>query len=170
MTLQEYVKIASAIYARKPCFVLVYGLGKDSELYIRMNEGGVTVFVETDMKWIMYTKDRLPHANIVHHTFPTTVKQSVENECTSTYVRPAYIDFHPWDVIIVDAPFGWKDEFMGREFPIREAAERLASSSTKVDVFVHDVDRQLETMACDKFFPLPPVEAYDRTRHYTNTV
>lgn len=168
MSLEEYIRIASVILSRKPCYILVYGLGKDSEMYIRLNEGGVTVFVETDIQWILYIKSQLPHANIVHHTFPTTVKMSLENECTSTYVRPAYIDFHPWDIIIVDAPFGGKDEGMGREFPIREAAERFGSASTKVDVFVHDVDRSLETMACDKFFTSPPKSTYDRTRHYTN--
>lgn len=166
MTVDEYVRIAETIHQRRPCYVLVYGVGNDSELYIRMNEGGVTVFVETDMNWIGYTKHRLPHANIVHHTFPTTVGESLANACTTPYVRPAYMDFHPWDVIVVDAPFGGRDEFPGREFPIREAAHHLTSADHRVDVFVHDVNRPLEQLACDTFFGETRYTTYDRTRHY----
>lgn len=168
MTLQEYVNIASIIYRRRPCYVLVYGVGNDSELYINTNQGGVTVFVETDLSWIHHTKDRLPHANIVHHTFPTTVQDSIDNQCTTPHETPAYIHFHPWDVIVVDAPFGGILSAPGREFSIKEAANHLSQSTKYVDVFVHDVNRPLEIMACDKFFPHPPKHAYDRTRHYAN--
>lgn len=168
MTLEEYVHIASVIDSRKPCHVLVYGVGNDSELYLQANQNGQTVFVETSKKWIDDVRKRVPHANIIHHHFPTSVRSSLKNGCTSPYTRPNYVDMHPWDVIVVDAPFGGNDQGMGREFPIREAAERLNTAVGPVDVFVHDVDRELEKMACTKFFGKPPFSTYDRTFHYRN--
>lgn len=169
MSLREYVEITHAINQRSPCNVLIYGLGNDSELYMKMNPKGINIFIETDIEWIKKASKKIPVDNIIHHVFQTSVEKSLQNKCTSPYIFSNYLHLHDWDVIIVDAPKGWCNDMAGREIPIRESSSILKKTNSKVDVFVHDVDRPLEKMACDKYFPSTASKlTYDRTFHFKN--
>lgn len=169
MSLHEYVEITHVINKRSPCNVLIYGLSNDSELYMKMNAGGNNIFIETDMEWIKKASKKIPTENIIHHVFQTSVKKSLENKCTSSYILSNYLNLYDWSVIIVDGPKGWRNDMMGREIPIRESSSILKKINSGIDVFVHDVDRPLEKMACDKYFPnTASKSSYDRTFHFKN--
>ena len=169
MSLHEYVEITHVINQRSPCNVLIYGLGNDSDLYMKINPEGNNIFVETDREWIQKASKKVPVDNIIHHVFQTSVKQSLENKCTSTYILSNYLHLYDWNVIIVDGPRGWRNDMMGREIPIRESSYILKNINSSVDVFVHDVDRPLEKMACDIYFPSTANKSsYDRTFHFRN--
>ena len=50
MSEQEYRVIADAVVRRSPCNVLVFGTGYDSELWMKCNARGQTVFLEDSEK------------------------------------------------------------------------------------------------------------------------
>jgi glucuronoxylan 4-O-methyltransferase len=61
---------------------------------------------------------------------------------------PNTIEALGWDVILVDAPAGYTDSKPGRMKSIF-LAKRLAASPG--DVFVHDCEREVERVYCDRF-------------------
>ncbi len=167
-TAREYAEAIEAILAQAPGKVLVYGVGKDSGVWARLNAGGRTLFVEHDAAWIAQVRASNPSLEIMQVTYPTTVAGSLRAGLQTTFETGAG-KLDDWRVIIVDAPTGGADDNPGREAPIREAsiaARRVSSElGVAVDVFVHDVDRALERAACEKYFAGEPSASYDRSRH-----
>jgi len=70
---------------------------------------------------------------------------------------PIAVLFEKWDVIIIDAPYGWPQQgHPGRMLPIYTTSIMVGNSlkyGKKVHIFVHDMDRPIETQYSAKFFP-----------------
>jgi hypothetical protein len=168
-TAVEYYEILSAIAAKAPAALLVYGVGRDSAAYARVNAGGTTVFLESDPAWADAVAAEHPGLDIRRVTYPTTVAGSLaalaagRRTAAATGVAAAAA----WDVIVIDAPPGGGPALPGREVPIAEAAAAATRVGKHVDVFVHDANRPLEAAAADAYLnPTGAHVAYDRTRHY----
>ncbi|CAI9115165.1 OLC1v1016002C1 [Oldenlandia corymbosa var. corymbosa] len=174
---------------KSPCNFLVFGLGHDSLMWTSLNYGGRTVFVEEDNSWIEQVKSKLPNLEAYHVVYDTKVTQADElleanmkdEECKvvgdprfskcrlALKSLPNEVYDVEWDLIMVDAPTGWHDEAPGRMAAIYTAGLMARNrESGETDVFVHDVDRNIEdkfSMAflCEGYFR----EQEGRIRHFT---
>ncbi|KAG2320093.1 hypothetical protein Bca52824_013306 [Brassica carinata] len=187
-TLKEIVVSSRVLEKKSPCNFLVFGLGHDSLMWSSLNYGGRTVFLEEDEAWIKQIKKRFPMLESYHVTYDSKVNQA-ENlievgkgpECTAIgdprYSMcqlalkglPAEIYETSWDLIMVDAPTGYYDEAPGRMTAIYTAGmmARNRKRAGETDVFVHDVNREVE----DKFSKAFLCEGYmkkqeGRLRHF----
>ncbi|KAF3610809.1 hypothetical protein DY000_02044842 [Brassica cretica] len=187
-TLKEIVVSSRVLDKKSPCNFLVFGLGHDSLMWSSLNYGGRTVFLEEDEVWIKQIKRRFPMLETYHVSYNSKVNQA-ENlievgkgpECTAIG-DPRYsmcqlalkglpddIYETSWDLIMVDAPTGYYDEAPGRMTAIYTAGmmARNRERTGETDVFVHDVNREVE----DKFSMAFLCEGYmkkqeGRLRHF----
>lgn len=187
-TLKEIAVSSRVLEKKSPCNFLVFGLGHDSLMWSSLNYGGRTVFLEEDEAWIKQIKRRFPMLESYHVTYDSKVNQA-DNlievgkgpECTAIgdprYSMcqlalkglPAEIYETSWDLIMVDAPTGYYDEAPGRMTTIYTAGmmARNRKHGGETDVFVHDVNREIE----DKFSKAFLCERYmkkqkGRLRHF----
>lgn len=187
-TLNEIAVSSRVLDKKSPCNFLVFGLGHDSLMWSSLNHGGRTVFLEEDEAWIKQIKRRFPMLESYHVTYDSKVNQA-DNlievgkgpECTAIgdprYSMcqlalkglPAEIYETSWDLIMVDAPTGYYDEAPGRMTAIYTAGmmARNRKRAGETDVFVHDVNREVE----DKFSKAFLCEGYmkkqeGRLRHF----
>ena len=156
MSVEEYSLIAEEIEKRSPCNVLVFGVGRDSQLWIDTNRGGTTLFLEDNSSWIQKTAEQVPELNVHEVIYKTRRSQWREILCAEDFSflmldLPAYILDTPWDVIVVDAPAGWADDKPGRMQSIYTTAQ-LAQKSCDTALFLHDCDRPAEAAFGTKFF------------------
>nr|VDD41970.1 unnamed protein product [Brassica oleracea] len=187
-TIKEIVVSSRVLDKKSPCSFLVFGLGHDSLMWSSLNYGGRTVFLEEDEVWIKQIKRRFPMLETYHVSYDSKVNQA-ENlievgkgpECTAIG-DPRYsmcqlalkglpddIYETSWDLIMVDAPTGYYDEAPGRMTAIYTAGmmARNRERTGETDVFVHDVNREVE----DKFSMAFLCEGYmkkqeGRLRHF----
>merc|ERR1719291_1018082 len=71
---QEYFTFMSHVRDHAPQRLLVWGMGYDSVLIDRLNEGGTTLFLEMDASWVAKTDAK--HLNYISYDtkpFKTTV-------------------------------------------------------------------------------------------------
>jgi glucuronoxylan 4-O-methyltransferase len=169
MSTREYVEIARVITRLAPCAVCVYGVGNDSALWMQVNSGGRTLFIEESPEWLARVTARLPGIEALQFSYDTTVERSLAGLTARQRTPAAGVE---WDVIVIDGPEGWSAHKPGREVPIAEAAEamrRRAAEGGRLHVFVHDFDRPLERQAATALLSvIPGVRSaqYDRTAHY----
>jgi glucuronoxylan 4-O-methyltransferase len=166
----ELSLIIDTVKAKAPCNFLVFGLGNDSTCWLRINRGGKTVFVEDDTVWF---RKVIPHgqkikAHLVNYgTLIGQWKELLDSPRRLEMALPEEIENERWDVILVDGPAGWNDESPGRMKSIYHSS-RLAGNST--DVFVHDCDREVEQIYCDRFLGEENLNAeVELLRHYRIT-
>lgn len=189
-TLKEIGVTARVLQERSPCNFLVFGLGHDSLMWVSLNYGGRTVFLEEDEVWIGQIKKKFPMLESHHVVYDSKVSQAGDlmeegkgQECRGIIgdVRhsmchlalkglPSKVYETEWDLIMVDAPTGYYDEAPGRMAAIYTAGmmARNRKSGGETDVFVHDVNRGVE----DKFSREFLCEGYmkrqeGRLRHFT---
>ena len=144
--------IGCAVLACGPgCRLLVFGLGNDTPLWLRLNKDGHTQFLESSENWIEKSMLLYPGLNVaIMPTFGFTVASSAiltERELSACEM-PSFLRGSTWDVIVVDGPPGHRQTDPGRAVAIYWAAN-LATPST--DVFVDDYDRRLERRFADEF-------------------
>ncbi|XP_027347198.1 glucuronoxylan 4-O-methyltransferase 3-like [Abrus precatorius] len=186
-TLHEISVSSKVLQKKSPCNFLVFGLGHDSLMWTALNYGGRTVFLEEDKSWIDQIQQKLPSLESYHVVYDTKVHQAdelmrigMEEDCKKvTDPRfskcqlahkgfPSEVYDIDWDVIMVDAPTGYFEGAPGRMSAIYTAgliARNKEHGDT--DVFVHDVDRDVE----DKFSKAFLCEGYlreqqGRIRHF----
>ena len=166
----EYRYLAELLVARGGCRLLVFGAGNDSELWLRANAAGTTIFLEDSESWIAKVEQRLPEITIHQVTYGT--KRSQWQELLEGPVEhlelelPSAVEGTPWDIIFVDAPTAFFTTCPGRMKSIYTGA-RLARRGRAADVLVHDCDRPVEQAYCDRFFASGElVRAFHRIRHY----
>jgi hypothetical protein len=144
--------IASAIRARGPgCRLLVFGLGNDTGLWLKLNELGTTLFMETDPGWVETARAAHPGLPFcMMPTFGITVATSggLTRHILEALEMPEMLRGSTWDVILVDAPPGFLDETPGRAVSIYWAAQLAAASA---DIFVDDYNRALERHFADLY-------------------
>jgi len=177
MSAREYRGIIETVVARSPCHLLVFGAGHDSTLWLDANPGGTTWFLEDSKEWIAFLEDQ-------SHQPPPVIRPCHYAARPLQWValaRPAWLrdgmpsgtEAVPWDVIVVDAPRGYRPWHPGRLQAISWAAhlatvgDRVGARDRSVDVFVHDFDRRTERVACRIFLGNGTlVSVTDRLAHF----
>ena len=163
LSVEEIYKISEAINKRKACNYLVFGLGNDALLWLEVNRGGYTVFLENSQEWIdKFITKRNMRELIYKITYTTRITQWRELlDCPEKLELklPEEVINLKWDVILVDAPMGGMMQdtapesgavIHGRMQSIYMAARLAGKGCT---VFVHDTERVVEKTYCDKYFP-----------------
>ncbi|NEO52709.1 MAG: hypothetical protein F6K54_06225 [Okeania sp. SIO3B5] len=171
--IDEYSYIINTITPKTPINFLIFGVGKDSHIWMNVNKQGKTVFVEDNPEWFKWAKETYLGMKAYLVNYGTKRKDwlnlltqySQGKECLSM-VLPDEIVETKWDVIFVDAPAGYSEEMPGRMKSIYIAA-KLAFEARSTDVFVHDCHRQVENIYSSYFFHQKNlVTEIRRLRHY----
>jgi uncharacterized protein (TIGR01627 family) len=147
----EMKAVAAAIKKKASCRFLIFGAGNDSLFWTMLNRRGITVFLEDDQSWLRKVSQRHPGLDIIQVDYETERRQWQDLLASPESLHmqlPDRILDERWDVVLVDGPAGWKDDTPGRMKSIHMAS-RLATADG--DVFVHDCERQVEQVYCDRF-------------------
>ncbi|MEI2418643.1 class I SAM-dependent methyltransferase, partial [Arthrospira platensis SPKY2] len=158
MTVAEYRYIADIINHQSPGNLLIFGVGKDSGLWMDINRHGKTVFLEDSQGWLTQVKNTYADLEAYHIDYQTRRQNWAEllmkfergEDCLSLDL-PNWIYDISWDWILVDGPAGYTPETPGRMKSIYIASQ-LAIKSGDTDVFVHDCDRTVEIAYTSYFF------------------
>lgn len=143
--------ICATIKRKTPCRLLVFGLGNDSSFWASLNRNGTTVFLEDNEEWFEKITEKLKNIKAFLVSYNTQRKDwmtMLENESLLEMTLPDDVGNEAWDIILVDAPAGWNDENPGRMKSIFLSSRLIRNSG---DIFVHDCDREVEEIYCDKF-------------------
>ncbi|MGD1808717.1 hypothetical protein ACP6PL_25220 [Dapis sp. BLCC M126] len=174
--IDEYSYIINTISPKKPSNFLIFGVGRDSSIWMEINKEGRTIFIEDNQEWFNWAKETYPDIVAYLVDYGTKSKDwlnllteySQGKECLSM-VLPEEIVQTKWDLIFIDAPAGYSEELPGRMKSIYIAA-KLAFETGSTDVFVHDCDRQVENIYSSYFFHQENlVTEIRRLRHYKIT-
>ncbi|GAV66950.1 Polysacc_synt_4 domain-containing protein [Cephalotus follicularis] len=187
-TLEEISVSLRILEKKSPCNFLVFGLGHDSLMWISLNHGGRTVFLEQDKSWIKKIQEKIPTLESYHVVYDTTLHQADEllkigmqeevckvvtdprfSKCQLAFKGfPTDVYDTEWDLIMVDAPTGYFDAAPGRMKVIYTAGLMARNRKDgETDVFLHDVDRIVEdefskSFLCEGYL----VEQVGRIRHF----
>jgi len=168
----EQLKVICATIKRKaPCKLLVFGLGNDSVFWSGLNRDGVTVFLEHNRDWFQKIIKRSKNMKaflISYDTNRKDWKMFLEDTSLLNMTLPNDVEKEEWDVILVDAPGGGNDQAPGRMKSIFLSSRLIKDSG---DIFVHDCDREVEDIYCNKFLGKENLETEIRApigvlRHY----
>lgn len=151
LTTEELRAIIAAVKHRAPCEFLVFGLGYDSILWSKVNHGGTTVFLEDIQDWLREITQRHPRITayrVEYGTQRAQWRELLQSPSVFEVDLPQEVMQTQFDVVLVDGPAGFGDSTPGRMKSIA-VASRLARLGG--DVFVHDCDREVEQVCCDRF-------------------
>jgi len=151
ITSKQLQEIINTLEKKRPCNFLVFGLGNDTPLWNRVNKKGRTVFLENMKEWYdkVIEKNTKTEAYIVKYTTKRkNWKKLLKNKKKLFLKLPKEITEIKWDVILVDAPRGWRDDQPGRMQSIYMASKLIKK---KGHIFVHDCWREVEAVYSDKF-------------------
>jgi hypothetical protein len=168
-TYEEYKLVHDVVVARAPCDLLVFGVGRDSALWLELNAGGRTVFLEDVGTWAEYARREVPEIT-VHDVRYGTLRvfwHVLKRFPRRLMMRdlPREVAQSAWDVILVDAPRGTRWYRPGRMKSIYTAS--VLADPSGGDVFVHDCHRRVEREASDRFLePDRLVAQAGSMRHY----
>jgi hypothetical protein len=165
---REISLIAGTIARRRPCRLLVFGLGRDSLFWSLLNKRGVTAFLEDDSDWFAAMKLRRPELNSYLVKYSTICGEWQKVLNSPGLMQMELLDeikAEHWDVIIVDAPVGAHESAPGRMQSIYTALSLSRDSSS--DIFVHDCHREVEQACCDRLLTAKRFVGQSHTmRHY----
>ncbi|KAF8762799.1 hypothetical protein HU200_009109 [Digitaria exilis] len=170
--------IAAVVRARAPCNLLVFGLGPESPLWLALNHGGRTVFLEENEFYVKYLEPLHPGLEAYDVSYTTKVRdfrdllaaaraargkecRPVQNllfsECRLA-INDLPNDLYdvPWDMVLIDGPSGWNPNSPGRMPSIFTTAVLARSGATAAkghptDVLVHDFQFELEQVLSKEF-------------------
>ncbi len=143
MTPTQYVRVLTEIQRRAPGNVLLFGAGRDTELWALANHGGRTVVVEDDPEWL----ERLEGCEVVRVQYETVIRDGFREDGPRLDGVPPEFFQTTWDVIVVDGPVGYAEHLPGRQQSI-DTARRLAGPTTTV--FLHDAQRRHESVCAGR--------------------
>lgn len=151
-TFEEYRLVRDTIGARAPCALLVFGVGRDTGLWLAANEGGTTRFMEDDARWVAEARTRHPDA-VIDHVRYRTVRALTRLSLHVPALRRVdglgpEVEAIRWDVVLVDGPRGTRWYTPGRVGSIAAAAGLASPGGV---VLVHDCHRRVERLAADHF-------------------
>lgn len=124
--------------------LLIFSLGHDSPMWLRMNPHGLTRFVEDSRAWLDMQPPDVRAAAVLadygHHWIEAYGIRCDPGRLGHFLRSPAALQLLPvcWDVVIIDAPDGWGAGRMGAIY----AAAQLASENTVI--FLDDCERMAE--------------------------
>ncbi len=151
LTAAHLSAIAVCVKDKAPSKLLVFGLGNDSLFWLRLNRGGVTLFLEENGNWFhqMMKKSKEVTAFLVkYNTQISDWRMLLEHQSLLKMTLPNEVVKEKWDIIIIDAPEGWNDQTTGRMKSIYQSSRLIKKSG---DIFVHDCNREVEDVYCNKF-------------------
>ncbi|TKW06962.1 hypothetical protein SEVIR_7G275300v4 [Setaria viridis] len=169
--------IAAVVRARAPCNLLVFGLGAESPLWLALNHGGRTVFLEENEFYVKYLEPKHPGLEAYDVSYTTKVRDfrdllaaaraSRAKECRPVQnllfseCRLAINDLPndlydvAWDMVLIDGPSGWNPNSPGRMPSIFTTAVLARSGATAAkgptDVLVHDFQFEVEQVLSKEF-------------------
>lgn len=167
-TFEEYKIVYDVVMRRAPCNVLVFGVGRDSPLWIDGNQGGRTVFLEDVSAWAAYAREHVDQIEV--HDVRYWTRRFMWNvlRYVPSLLRmkdlPTSVENTAWDVVLVDAPRGTRWYRRGRMMSVHTAAQLTPPGA---DIFVHDCHRRVERACADHFLDRSNlVEQAGSMRHY----
>jgi hypothetical protein len=170
-TVEEYTLVHRVLQQRGPCRLLVFGVGRDTPLWLEINRGGTTVFLEDVKRWADFSRKASPEATVHDVSYGWTRRfmwpllKRLSPDRLLLRDLPREVHDTPWDVILVDAPRGTKWRARGRMKSVYTASVLGATSGA--DVFVHDCHRAVERDCADHFLtPRRLVAQAGSMRHY----
>ncbi|KAJ4813790.1 glucuronoxylan 4-O-methyltransferase-like protein (DUF579) [Rhynchospora pubera] len=167
--------VANILRRRGPCNLLVFGLSVETPLWIALNSGGRTVFLDENQYYIAYLEPRHPGLEAYDVTYTTRVRDLQELLSTARATRatdcrpiqhllfsecrlavndlPNHLYDVDWDMILVDGPSGWMQTSPGRTASIFSSAvmARSRRDGGKTEVLVHDYQFGLEKTCAHEF-------------------
>jgi glucuronoxylan 4-O-methyltransferase len=169
-TFAEYKLVYDTLANRAPCNMLVFGVGRDSPLWMTTNAPGKTVFLENKERWVQVARELSPGIEVHRVRYPTLQGLAPVLRYVPALLRtrgiPRGVWQTAWDVILVDAPRGTRWYKPGRAMSVYTASV-LARRAATCDVFVHDTNRKTERHASDWFLgERRLVEQTGTMRHY----
>ncbi|KAL9229367.1 hypothetical protein vseg_004841 [Gypsophila vaccaria] len=179
-TLQEIMLSFNVLRELGPCNFLVFGLGYDSLMWAALNPNGKTLFLEEHAHWIKKVQKDAPFLKAEVVTYRTqrheadhlleTYRANPKCDPRTGFLKgnkdcPLALESLPkevyeteWDVIMIDAPMGWRDDNPGRMAAIYSIAvmARARKRAGNTHVYLHDVERGVEKkfaneFLCDKY-------------------
>lgn len=151
MTRIEYKFISDLVQSIPKCNFLIFGTGRDSDLWIASNKNEKTIFLEPDKKWIEIAQQKNSNIDIRHVEYKThpsdAMKMFFEYKKTGTMPNipplPQDVIETEWDVILIDSPVGGVNGRMSSIF-----ISDVLSKHTKKDthIFLHDCERDIEML------------------------
>lgn len=149
------------------CCLLIFGLGNDTPFWLRVNKNGTTVFIEDNKLWVEKVKRMYPKVKYLFVKYNTKITQyrKLLNKTEKLNLKLSdEIRNIKWNVILVDAPQGFKNEHPGRMKSIYEASILTCKGG---HVFVHDCHRDVEKVYADKYLLASNLfEEITTLRHY----
>lgn len=163
---RELAHVLETLERRRPCALLVFGMGNDSILWFEANRGGDTVFVEDDPYWTKMIHDRHPSLQSVPVVYGTRAIDWRRDAVNPTsLILPQRLTAHPWDLILVDGPAAYTRESPGRVQSIHAARRLVAPQGA---ILVNDCNREAESRICDMILGhLPLASSTNSLRHYS---
>lgn len=173
-TVEEYSLVYRTLAQKVPCRLLVFGVGRDTPLWLDVNRGGITVFLEDVKKWADFAREASPGSTVycvkygLTRRFMWPLLKRLPADRLQLRGLPEEVRNTDWDVILVDAPRGTNWKSPGRMKSVYTAAVLAAKSCA--DVFVHDCHRKVERECADLFLcPSRFVAQAGSMRHYRFT-
>lgn len=172
MTYQEYKFISDTVYSINGANFLVFGTGRDSNLWLQSNKLGRTIFLEPDYNWLNIAKNANPNIDIRHIEYNTrpdeALKLFIEYKRTGSFPKVPYVQDDildiEWDVILIDSPVGAVNGRMSSIY----LANKLANKTSKnVHIFLHDSQRDIEILYSSLFLA-PGAKLIEEYNHTTN--
>jgi glucuronoxylan 4-O-methyltransferase len=151
LSAEQLKVIVITVKAKAPCKLLIFGLGNDSVFWLKLNRGGVTIFLENNNDWFQKITKRSKDLIVFlvnYNTQRNDWKLLLESPSLLDMTLPNNVAKEEWDVIFVDAPEGWNDQTSGRMKSIYLSSKLVKNSG---DIFVHDCNREVEDIYCNKF-------------------
>ena len=149
----QYFRVTLEILRQAPCNLLVFGAGRDTELYTLANAGGRTVVLEHREEWLRHI-EWLPCEGVPVGYSTQLGRGLVDEPCPLPSGLPAWVLEEHWKLILIDGPEGNAPHAPGRQQSI-SLASRLAGPETTL--FLHDAERPHERRCADRYFG-PAVE------------
>jgi len=165
MTPEEYFAFMSYVLDRAPQNLLIWGIGYASTLTKLLNEGGYTLFLESNADWVAKTPAaKLNYISYNDKSFHTRVDRfsefiAVPHRANINALNSGVC----WDTVLVDSPLGRRKTDTGRAVPLYtakvdfEACDAMGSyeHDQEVAVWVHDCNRALEDAVTHAFYREP---------------
>ncbi|KAL4423795.1 hypothetical protein ABPG75_001096 [Micractinium tetrahymenae] len=142
---------------------LVFGVGLDSDVWAAVNCQGRTAFLEDSEEWIGRIRGSHPGLEVHHVTYQGRLSAAQE-----FFKQPWLMDVPQsvqgacWDAILVDAPRGFRPYHPGcmesAYYAVHTARRCTAAGRAHhVLVFLHDVNRPVESQIVQRIFSGPGI-------------